>query len=76
MRSVPPEIEERQRSFLIRTGREQRSQATEVVAPARLEPGLLYRVDEFGRGAENVEADLIADVEQPIAVGIKRRAVV
>ena len=46
------------------------------MGPARLEPRLLHGVDVLGAGAEDRDPVLLRQVEQPVAVGMERRAVV
>ena len=48
----------------------------EVVRRPRHEAGLVDRVDVFRRGAEQRDRGAVGEIEQPVAVGMERRAVV
>ena len=88
--SVPPEIDARWTSRLTllvdevealrrqrRSGRRHRPHASSRrCVSRRREPGLVHRVDELRRRAEQRHAGRVGEVEQHVAVRMERRAVV
>lgn len=87
--SVPPEIDDRQRSLFRlavdvveafvgqrRTGGEQCPQAVQAVAVARAHAGLLERRQVLGAGAEHGDVLGVDEVQQALGAGVERRAVV
>ncbi len=59
-----------------RSGRGDGPDGREVVAVDGAEAGLAQRLDELRRGAEQRDPRVVGQVEQPVAVGVERRAVV
>ena len=59
-----------------RTGRENRAERRQIVGPAGLQPRLLEGIDVFGAGPEDADPILLGEIEQAVAVGMERRAVV